>query len=500
MAKNRKGRVGVKTFLRNYWKILVAAVCGLALLAGGWAVISRATDPLGGRIAAGVSLGGLDVSGMTPRQARAALKEAAGDTILTQPLVITLPEGEITLEPKSLGLKFNRWAAVKAAYQVDRVSETEERSLGLLPYLTLDTQAIREALQDYAQTHDTTLTQPAFALSGPAPDLSTENALESVTCQSLTITLGIPQAHLDVEATLEKQVLAAYDIAYTHPAVAPEMTVTVQPESPDLEAIAAQVSQAPVNDNLNMQTYAFEYGSYGYDFDREAAEKAISQASYGQSITIPMVCTQPEILGDDVYFRDVLGSCDTKHNTNENRNNNLRLLCQAINGYVLQPGEEFSYNTVVGERTAERGYLPAPAYSGNRLANSVGGGVCQGSSTLYNCVLLADLEVTNRVCHGATISYLPLGLDAAVNWGTTDFCFRNNWNFPIKIQAEVTEEYLCMKILGTDEKNYYLELSANSWRDDSVTYATSYKLKYDKQTGELISKDRIGYSTYYHFD
>ena len=138
------------------------------------------------------------------------------------------------------------------------------------------------------------------------------------------------------------------------------------------------------------------------------------------------------------------------------------------------------------------------AYSGNRLTDAIGGGVCQGSSTLYNCVLLADLEVVTRSCHGATVAYLPLGLDAAVNWGTTDFQFRNNFHFPVKIEAETTEDLVKMRILGTDEKDYYIEMT--SGYDDSredVIYAVSYKNKYSKETGELISKDREAFSTYY---
>ena len=129
--------------------------------------------------------------------------------------------------------------------------------------------------------------------------------------------------------------------------------------------------------------------------------------------------------------------------------------------------------------------------------DSIGGGVCQGSTTLYNCVLLADLEVVHRLCHGATVTYVPLGLDATVNWGTTDFKFRNNFHFPIKLQAEVSDGYVKMKILGTDEKDYYIEMESR-WSDDDVAiYAVSYKRKYDKETGELISREREAFSTYY---
>ena len=113
-------------------------------------------------------------------------------------------------------------------------------------------------------------------------------------------------------------------------------------------------------------------------------------------------------------------------------------------------------------------------------------------------LILADLEVVARSCHGATIAYLPLGLDAAGNGGTTDFQFRNNFHFPVKIEAETTVDLVKMRILGTDEKDYYIEMT--SGYDDSredVIYAVSYKNKYSKETGELISKDREAFSTYY---
>lgn len=487
--------------MNRIWRKLAIGLLALLLIAraaaGAWQ-IAKANDPYEMRMAPGVFIGGLDVAGMTRSQAKKALKEAAEDTILTQPVTLHLPngDGEITLTPEMLNLTCDYSAAVREAYQAGRAYEGG-LSLELRQYLTLDLEPVRELLQSYADSHNTTLTQPSYTLVGETPDLSTEHTLDSLSCQTLTITLGAPESYLDVDAVLEA-LWQCYSIAYTHPAGNHlEMTVTQKPDAPDVAAIAAEISREPVDDSLNMTTYSFQYGSYGYDFDQAAAEEAISQAGYGETVSVPMTLSAPEITGDAVYFRDVLGSCKTKHNTNENRNTNLRLLSQALDGYILQPGEEFSYNAVVGERTAERGYLPAPAYSGNRLTDSVGGGVCQGSSTLYNCVLLADLEVTNRTCHGAKISYLPLGLDAAVNWGTTDFRFKNNWNFPIMIQAWVTDEYLEMEILGTDEKDYYIELSASSWEDDTVTWAVAYKLKYDKETGELRSKDKIGYSTYY---
>lgn len=488
----------------QFRKILIhIAACILiaAILVGSAFAFQYFLDPFDSRIVEGVSIGGLDVGGMTRREARDALRSAALETVLVEELVVSLPKEQLSLSPYALEMELDVDNAVAAAFRVERMEGADVYELGLLPYLSLNRNTLRSELLTYAHTYDTDLTQPSWQMTGKAPELTTGQDISAIVCQSLHISLGLPDAHLNVDDALFR-VLEQYDHAIADCregtyALTLEVPHTAEPEQPDLDAIRDAFCIPAANDSLSLETYGFVHGSYGYGFDMEAAQKAVDKASYGETVTISMECYTPEVFGEGAYFRDVLGSCETKHNTNENRNNNLRLLSEALNGMILQPGEEFSYNEAVGERTAERGYLAAPAYSGNRLTDAIGGGVCQGSSTLYNCVLIADLEVTNRVCHGATINYLPLGLDATVNWGTTDFCFRNSSHFPIKLCAEVADGYLKMKILGTDEKDYYVKMEAFSGEEENVIYATSYKLKYDKETNELISRELEARSTYY---
>ena len=481
--------------------IFLSVLAALALVTGIVFGCQALFDPNDNRIFEGVTIGGLDVGGMTRREAREALSSAALETLLVEDLTVSLPKASLTLNPYALGMELDVQAAVRSAFRYGRTEEGTVSEIGLLPYLTLSEASVRDALRGYADTYNTDLNEYTYRMEGEQPDLSTAAEAADIPCQTLSVTLGLPTSHLDVENAFAA-VMEEYDRAigycqdgtYGVTVAVPDAEV---PAAPDVEALYSQFRVEPVNDSLNMETYGFVNGSYGYHFDKEAASLALSAAVYGETVTIPMECIEPEIKGEGVYFRDVLGFCDTKHNTNENRNNNLRLLCAALDGVILQPGEDFSYNETVGERTAERGYLPAPAYSGNRLVDSVGGGVCQGSSTLYNCVLLADLEVTHRLCHGASINYLPLGLDATVNWGTTDFCFRNSANFPIMLKAEVSDGYVRMKILGTDEKDYYVKLEARSWTEGKVTYANSYMHKYSKETDELLSTERIAHSVYY---
>ena len=487
---------------RRIVTVITVCVLVLALAAAGFFLVRPALDPYRCRMADGVSIAKVDAGGMTKGEARKALQAALDGTLYRENLTVALPMESITLSPADTGVQVDVRAAVNDAYRMGRSDGSHPGDVDLRPYLSVNSAFIRTALEGYASQFDTEFSDSRYALTGDAPDLGTENHDPNALCQTLELTVGVPKAHLDVDSAYER-ILEAYGQAVAACRAGEyRVTVDVPPESApaelDLDAIYDEICTAPVDDSLDMTEYRFVPGSYGYSFDLDAAKEALAQASPGETVSVPMTFVEPEILGDAVYFRDVLGSCETKHSDNENRNTNLRLLCEALNGVVVQPGETFSYNDTLGERTAEKGYKPAPAYSGNRLTDAIGGGVCQGSSTLYNCVLLADLEVVARSCHGATVAYLPMGLDAAVNWGTTDFQFRNNFHFPVKIEAETTEDLVKMRILGTDEKDYYIKMTSSY--DDSredVIYAVSYKNKYSKATGELISKDREAFSTYY---
>jgi len=99
------------------------------------------------------------------------------------------------------------------------------------------------------------------------------------------------------------------------------------------------------------------------------------------------------------------------------------------------PGETFSFNQVVGERTEQRGYQSGPVIVGNQVESGLGGGICQVSSTLYNTILLGNINATERMHHTMPSSYVPLGMDATVDWGNIDYKFRNNLQSPVYIEA-----------------------------------------------------------------
>ena len=159
-----------------------------------------------------------------------------------------------------------------------------------------------------------------------------------------------------------------------------------------------------------------------------------------------------ELLRKDVeivLFQDMIGETITSIAGTANRLNNIVLASAAVDGLVLQPGEEFSFNQVVGRRTRERGYLPAPAFSGGRTIQAVGGGICQVSSSIFSAIMDTDMLVTERRPHGQPVTYLPRGRDATVSWGTIDFRFVNNTIHPLRIDAKVSGRTLTVRVFGT---------------------------------------------------
>ena len=120
------------------------------------------------------------------------------------------------------------------------------------------------------------------------------------------------------------------------------------------------------------------------------------------------------------------------------KSQNLKMACKYINGktdgYILQPGQVFSYNAIVGERTRARGFTEAKVIAGGGYVDGMGGGVCQGATTIFNATLLGNFKILERHQHGLRSSYVPLGRDAAISWGVEDYKFKNNYNTPVRIK------------------------------------------------------------------
>lgn len=238
----------------------------------------------------------------------------------------------------------------------------------------------------------------------------------------------------------------------------PEAIVDLPAEILPAKALTAQ----QLHDQLHGEVRNASYDSatdtivpeqLGADFDIAAVQKAMDEAAPGETLTVKADIQQPEVTAADlkaVLFRDVLGEAKTHVSGSAGRIGNVKLSAQIINGLVLNSGETFSYNGSVGKRTADRGFKPAPAYVKGETVDEIGGGICQTSSTLYLACLLSNLEITERYAHRYVPAYITAGMDATVSWGGPDYKFTNNSLYPIKIVTIYENNYLTVRILGTN--------------------------------------------------
>ena len=246
----------------------------------------------------------------------------------------------------------------------------------------------------------------------------------------------------------------------------------------DIEAIYNEIHKDPIDAYYSTNPYEIHKEEDGLDFaiSLNEAKKIVSQDQ--ETFTIPLKVLKPKVtvksLGQEA-FPDLLASYSTTYSTgNYNRSTNISLAARSVNGYVLMPGETFSYNSTVGQRTAARGYKEAGVYLNGEVTTGLGGGICQVSSTLYNAILLANLEIVERSNHTFKPTYVPAGQDATVSWGAPDFKFKNNRNYPIRITATAGKGSVSFNVYGLKTSDDY-EVKIVSSEIGSIPFSTQYQ-------------------------
>ncbi|MEW8956791.1 VanW family protein [Clostridium sp.] len=221
--------------------------------------------------------------------------------------------------------------------------------------------------------------------------------------------------------------------------------------------IAKEVDKAPKDAKLNFNGgFSVTDEVIGYKLNQEDLENQILSSINGNineetNLEAKIDEDKPSVTGD--ALRRINGKVSPGYSTNyssssQERSYNIELSTKAINGTVLMPGETFSYNDVVGERSAERGYKDAPVIVGNKVESGIGGGICQVSSTLYQAVIRSGLSSVERVNHSIPVGYMTKGFDATVAWGSIDYKFKNTFDFPIYIQGENSGKNVSFNIYG----------------------------------------------------
>ena len=417
---------------------------------------------------------GLDVSGMSAQEAEqlwqekgaAALESTAIDLTRDGRTVgsVTLAELGVTVKP----LYISRAAGCDSAsdHPLTVVESGWEllrsylRPTDVTPQLDVDGAKLTDTCETLADTLDCTLVDGSYRL---------ENG------QGLYITKPRDGEKLDGGAlqTLLEQRLAARDLSPAECVYRERQAAAL-----DVQALHDELEGKTVSAVCDKATGRPTQSHVGVTFDVAAVQSQLDAAAPGAEFLADAEVQFPAVTTEELetaMFRDVLGTSTTKCAGPWGRHQNIRLAAKAINGNIYNPGEEFWYNAAVGQRTEARGFQPAAAYSGGRTVTSIGGGICQVSSTLYYATLLSDLKIVLRYAHMFDPGYMPVtGCDATVSWGGPDFAFRNDTDYPIKIVTSYNDDTneLTVTIMGTRVNDNYVVMTNQflSYSEFKVVY------------------------------
>ena len=445
------------------------------------------------RIQSGVYIKEINVSGLTKSEAAQLIEERLKDE-LNDHIILKYKNYEYYVEIEQFEAEFDVEASVEVAYKIGRSGNLFKdmgdyisvlmHKIQIDPVLTYN----QEALRSYLETIEAQL-----------PD-QLEQSSYYIEDDKLIITNGKNGAKIYFDELEKIIVSAVQDISYKN-ACFDIPTYTEYPEEIDVKAIHDDVYRQMQNAYFTTEPRMVYAQAVGVDFNVKDVKKAIKENPDALEYTVQLTITQPEITVNDLGmdpFPDLLSTFATNYVNNPNRTTNLRLASNKINGTVVMPDEEFSFNRVVGRRTAAAGYKDAAIFSDGQVTDGLGGGICQVTSTLYNAAVFANMNITSRRNHMFVPSYVTGGRDATVVYGSTDFKFKNSRSYPIKIVSSVEGGVARVSIFGyknPNEENYDISIQTK------LVKSTSASLVYDaykiySQNGQVVRTERISRDTY----
>lgn len=402
------------------------------------------------KIASGVRIEGIEVSGLTKEEAKGKM-ETIYQEKQEKEISIRYQEYESSINPTLIETNYNIDKSIDEAMSYGKTNNIFVNNYQILFALTgkidipvemtINEQAAKQSIEDIG----TNLSGVVIESSYYRED------------NNLIVTKGKQGIKIDTETLLAKikERLADKKIVDDYLEIP---VIQKSPEPIDLEKIHSEIYKEAKDAYYTKDPFTVFEEVEGVDFNVEEAKKAL-EAEDKEEYVIPLTITKPKVTINDIgseAFPDKLSSFTTRYDPGaKDRNTNLQLACQKLNNKVILAGETFSYNKTLGERTIAAGYKNAKVYENGQVVDGIGGGICQISSTLYNAVLLANLEITERRNHQFVTSYLPAGRDATVVYGMTDFKFKNTRKYPVKIKASISGGVASIGIYGIKEENEY---------------------------------------------
>lgn len=452
--------------------LIVALVLVIAVFAGVGIYAMRYAGY--DKIMPNVFVAGVDVGGMTKEEAKAAI-EAELKKNAEQSLDVVLPDQVLTFAPKEDTIRMDVDSAVDEAYAYGRTStspfaiaraikaaERHTNEISLSSSITVDSAYLNELISSAEQSVHTDMVDSEIAVDTDS--------------HAINVTIGSPGRTLDTEELYSLVSNAFINSDYSDINMDYKM---LYPATVQLDSLYEELTTEPVSATYNKDTGEIDPEVPGFvpTMTLDKANEALATASPGDVLTFTFDPTEPEVTAEQLQsllFRDTLKAYGSYYASNYGRTRNLELACEAINGTILQPGDVFSFNDIVGERTADKGYQEATVFVSGNSKPETGGGVCQVASTIYYCAMYADLEIVERSEHEFAVDYVPEGLDATVYFGSLDFQFRNSTEYPLKILAYLSGGRCWIELIGTNIDGHYCEIENQRTAYDpcSIKYTT----------------------------
>lgn len=422
----------------------------------------------------GIKVENINVSKMSVEEAKNNLNEYIQKKI-NKNIVLVSNEYEINTTPEQAGITFNIDKAIEEAYNVGRDENIINNNFNILQTMlngeninleiSIDEKKFANLVQEINGSLQNEIQQPNYYING----------------NELIVTSG-KEGNAVNEEELKKifcNILNSQDDNNDNSEEKVEIPIRItKQEKINLDNIYNEIHKEAQDAYVTKNPFEVHPHVDGVDFAISLDEAKNLLQEEKEEYKIPLKITKPSVTTDslgDEAFPNRLATYSTKFSTADtNRSTNILISVNKINGVVLMPGEEFSYNKILGPRTPQAGYKLGAAYIGGKVVSDYGGGVCQTSSTLYNSVLLSNLEVTSRTSHYFAAAYVPIGRDATVYWPSLDFKFKNNRNYPIKIKASAINGTVQVDIFGVKEESDY-EVELDSYVTGYVPFKTEYK-------------------------
>lgn len=446
-AKVKKEKINV---YKSSKKVNLPIIIGLILLILAiFSIIFALMNIDNNNIISGVKIEGIDVSGLTREQAKEKIN-AVYEEKKQKDIVLKYGEYETTITPQLIDTNYDIDEATKKAISLGRDSNIIINNYNIL-FAKLGRKNIKVDMTINEEETKSTIENISSNLPGAV--VESDYYVED---DKLIITKGNKGIKIDTESLIKKIKDKLKNINSKQEYI--EIPVINEtPEKIDIEKIHNEVYKEVQDAYLTQDPITIHPEVEGVDFNIDEAKALLNEEK--EKYEIPLIITNPKVTTDQIgaeAFPDLLATYSTKYDaSNINRSTNLELACEKINDKVVLAGETFSYNKTLGERTIAAGYKEAKVYENGEVVDGIGGGICQVSSTLYNSVLMANMEVTERRNHQFVTSYTPEGRDATVVYGMTDLKFKNTRKYAIKIKATCSNGIVTISIYGIKEDNEY---------------------------------------------